>query len=325
MQQIRVLLYGIKGSGLAALALFLTDYGLKVSGYDVEDELFTEKALREREIDIYGFEEFSPWVLNNYDILVYSSAFKDRPELDVAKKRVATFEYHEFVAWFLKDQQVIAIAGTHGKTTLVGMLTQMLADVNVIEGDGYGRYLGSSVTILEACEYQDHFLSYRPELSVITAIELDHTDYFSTFEAYLESFRRFASRSRTALVFDPYRSDFAGALTFGPRAEDDYFYRIIARDQDGFVVDFSLPQQTLTGVALPFYGEHMVKLSLAALAVGQRLGYDLLTIVERLKHFVPVKRRLNISRCGPDHYIDDYAHQPSQIANMYQVDRKSVV
>lgn len=322
MQQLRVFLYGIKGSGMAALALYLQDFGLEVAGADVPEELFTELALRERRIRIYRFDEIGLDELSRYDIAVYSSAFSDRPLIAEAREKMPCFEYHCFVADLLKDQEVIGVAGTHGKTTLVGLLNQMLCDVNVIEGDGYGRYLGARRTVLEACEYRDHYLAYRPKLAVITAIELDHTDYFSSYKDYVDSFVRFAGNSKQTLVYDIYAQHFPQALTFGALPTSPFRYAVKRKDESGFKVDFAFPDGRVLTAELPFFGDHMVKLTLAALAVGYLNGYELEPMLKRLAHYQPVKRRLNIERRGCDCYIDDYAHQPSQIENMLKVARQ---
>ena len=113
---------GIKGTGMAALACMLHDLGNDVSGSDLAKHFFTEDELRKREIPLF---EFSPDNIPDHASVVIGNAFlEDFPEVIAARNNptCTCMRYHEFVGSFLKPYHLIAIAGSHGKTTTTGMM-----------------------------------------------------------------------------------------------------------------------------------------------------------------------------------------------------------
>lgn len=315
MNKLRICLYGIKGSGLAALAMLLFDYGVDIYGYDKRDKLFTELELNSRNIIIKPFEEFNEDE-EECDILIYSSAFKDM--FNSLTLSYMLMEYHEFLSFIIKGVKVIGVSGTHGKTTCVGMLDALTnKEFSLIQGDGKGRYKKNRWMIVECCEYQDHFLSYNPQISFILSIELDHTDYFKDYQQYRSSFKKFACRSQKVFTYDIYHLDLNNEYLIGERSDSKYQYKILNTNRDGFIVDINLDGRIIKNETVPFIGKHMVKLYVFALVAALNLGIDIDIARERLKSFKPVKRRFNMTRDENTIYIDDYAHQPAQINNVF--------
>lgn len=315
MNKLHICLYGIKGSGLAALAMFLFDYGVDIYGYDKSDKLFTELELNYRNILIKPFEEFNADD-EECDVLIYSSAYKDM--FDSLTLSYMVKEYHEFLSFIIKGVKVIGVSGTHGKTTCVGMLDALTNhEFSLIQGDGKGRYKKNRWMIVECCEYQDHFLSYNPQISLILSIELDHTDYFKDYQQYRNSFKKFASRSQKVFTYDTYHLDLNNEYLIGERSDSKYQYKILNANSDGFIVDINLDGRIIKNEIIPFIGKHMVKLYVFALAVAMHLDIDIDIARTRLKSFKPVKRRFNMTRDENTIYIDDYAHQPTQINNIF--------
>ena len=93
--------------------------------------------------------------------------------------------------------EIIGVSGTHGKTTTTSFLYQMMdKKASTIIGDGTGSgYLNNNLLVLEACEYKNHFLKYHPSISIITNIELDHSDFFSNINDVISSFKCFINQS----------------------------------------------------------------------------------------------------------------------------------
>ena len=114
-------LIGIKGSGMSALALYLLDLNYVVTGVDISEELFTEKELLGRGVVISNFDNIKLVDIKT-NIVIYSSAHKDSEIVKYLKVKYPTFEYHEFLSYLLSGKKVIAISGTHGKTTACNML-----------------------------------------------------------------------------------------------------------------------------------------------------------------------------------------------------------
>ena len=316
VNRLRICLYGIKGSGLAALAAYLSDYGLDVYGYDKSEELFTDSELKKHNI---VFKDFSYFSFDNEDcdILIYSSAFREM-FLKETLRRYIKIEYHEFVAFILRGYKVIGVSGTHGKTTCVGMLDAMFNhSTSLIQGDGVGRFVDSDFVILECCEYMDHFLNYSPYIWVILSIELDHTDYFKNYTDYRNSFIKFANRCDRVLTYDLYHLDLNNEYLVGTRTDSTYYYNIKRSHDKGFIADLYISNDTIKNEQIDYIGEYMVKLYTFCLSVADMLGMNIEYARNNIRKFKCVKRRFNLSSVDNAIFVDDYAHQPSQIKNVF--------
>lgn len=193
-------LIGIGGINMSAVAKLLLQSGIKVSGSDVvESELTREVARKGGQIKI-GQEEAS--IPADANLVVYSSAVPEdnierRESRSRGLRQVTNFE---FLAEWARDQEVVLITGTHGKSTttaLAGLMgVEAGLDPLVIVGSkvpafregnvrsGAGRYW-----IIEGDEYAKHFLAFHPSAVLVNNIELDHTDVFPDLEAMVDAFR----------------------------------------------------------------------------------------------------------------------------------------
>lgn len=299
-------LIGIKGSGMSALAQYLFDMGIKVRGADIQEFVFTEKILLEKNIMIDPFENMR---FEDSDLVIVSTAHVRI--LDKYHIALPIFEYHEFASLLLSNQKVIAVSGTNGKTSLCNMLDCVFNhETNIIEGDGIGRYVGSDYTILEACEYRDHFLSYTPRISVILSLNYDHSDYFSSFDSYLESFRIFSKLSKEVY----YHKSCLDYKFKGRPYEDNKNYYRIEENKTVFVIDGKEYE-----AHLPFYADYQYDLALISLRIAHEKGVNPQVGLNRLGSYRGPQRRLQVERIKESWIIDDYAHQPFQIQEAYKV------
>ena len=185
---------GIKGSGMAALAMIMHDLGNEVQGSDVDHHLFTEDALREKNIKILSFDE------NNIDkdmIVVIGNAFDDtnvevKKTLELGTKH---YNYYELLRELVFNYESVAICGCHGKTTTTALISHVFDDLvgaNYLIGDGTGHARNSNkYFFLEACEYKRHFLFYYPKYIILTNIELDHVDYYKDLDDMKNAYEEF--------------------------------------------------------------------------------------------------------------------------------------
>lgn len=168
---------GIKGAGMSSLAQIMKRLGYEVQGSDVEKHFFTEEGLIELNIPIYPFDENN---IKENLIIIRGATFKDdHPEVKKAIELDLTiYSYAEMVGILTKKFKTITVAGCHGKTTTTSMLAHLLTDLkgaNYLIGDGTGYAAKENeYFVLEACEYQRHFLEYSPTYAIITNIDLDH-------------------------------------------------------------------------------------------------------------------------------------------------------
>lgn len=303
-------LIGIKGSGMSALALYLLDLNYVVTGVDISEELFTEKELLSRGVVISNFDNIKLVDIKT-NIVIYSSAYKDSEIVKYLKVKYPTFEYHEFLSYLLSGKKVIAISGTHGKTTACNMLDLVLSHkTSLIEGDGVGRGNNSDYTIVEACEYKDHFLSYNPYISLVLPLTLDHTDYFHNINEYLTSFETFINQSKYCLIVNEnkkYRLKGTYVENFKNRVK----YKFIGINK--CEVSYKIKGIKYPKIILPFNSKHEVNISLACLIIADKLKVKLSEALKELRNYVGPQRRMKIKDIKNDIFIDDYAHQPEQM------------
>ncbi len=204
----KIHMVGIGGIGMSALAQLYVAQGVRVTGSDKEESRTTH-MLREKGVETLVIVHFGSSLPEDAELLVYSDAVpSDNTERAEAHKRgIPQMSYFEALGKAAEGKRVVAVAGTHGKTTTTAMLGKILADCGadptvivgsiVPEWESNFRPGKSDIFIVEACEYRKHFLTFHPEVLVITNIEWDHTDYFKTpeeFEAAFEEAREQAQR-----------------------------------------------------------------------------------------------------------------------------------
>lgn len=321
-------LIGIKGSGMSALALYLLDLNYVVTGVDISEELFTEKELLSRGVVISNFDNIKLVDIKT-NIVIYSSAYKDSEIVKYLKVKYPTFEYHEFLSYLLSGKKVIAISGTHGKTTACNMLDLILSHkTSLIEGDGVGRGNNSDYAIVEACEYKDHFLSYNPYISLVLPLTLDHTDYFHNINEYLTSFETFINQSKYCLIVNEnkkYRLKGTYVENFKNRVK----YKFIGINK--CEISYKIKGIKYPKVILPFNSKHEVNISLACLIIADKLKVKLSEALKELRNYVGPQRRMKIKVIKNDIFIDDYAHQPEQMnevlsfINRVKEDRETIL
>lgn len=225
---------GICGSGCASVAMLAHALGYTVSGCDQSDSSYYAQELKKLNIKIYiGHDE--KHLLDGVDIVAVSPAIfdisPDNAELLKAKELGILMTWQEFMGRYLqKDKRVIAVAGTHGKTTTTFMTAELLIDTGfdpcVIGGSVYkkwgngGRSGSSDLFLCEADEFNRNFHNYLPEIAVLNNVEMDHPECYNSFEEVLEAFRHFVvegGRLKTLII----NADSKGAVTVCERAVKD--------------------------------------------------------------------------------------------------------
>ncbi len=294
---------GIGGIGISALAKMMHHRGVKVSGINDSESPKTLDELRNAGIPIHNVPGES-WNIMEADAYVYSVAWEGRAPkvLEAARatgKPVLT--YFEALGEVAKEYKVVAISGTHGKTTTTAMTAQALIaaglDPTVIVGSlvnfGDGKksnFRASASTslsattsnkllVVEACEYKRHFLHFHPYIFAVTNIELDHPDYYKDLADVESAFAEAASQAEIVLTTE------------------------------------SIESHLLSVPELKVPGEHNRKNAALALAICDALDVDLEKAKEALENFTGSWRRFEYkgeTSSGAKVY-DDYAHHPTEI------------
>ncbi|MFV9504923.1 MAG: UDP-N-acetylmuramate--L-alanine ligase [Oscillochloridaceae bacterium umkhey_bin13] len=341
---------GIAGAGMSAMAHLLLDQGHQVSGSDLAQNAQTA-ALTARGATIYQGHD-PAYVRGATQVLATAAVRPEHVEL-AAARAAGVPVIGRATLWQAWSQQrpVLAVAGTHGKTTTSAMLALALRGAGVQAGYLIGAHvpdLGGSAAwgdphaplVIEADEYDRVFLALHPQVAIITNLEWDHPDIYPTPEAYQAAFAQFASQ-----VADPRRvlvcADDAGTQSLGLAdatlygieerlASDPVSCRLAPLDWSASGVQpngsrgvsFDLwhynrrrmAQQRVANLDLRVAGSHNVRNALAVLAACATLGLDLAAAARALSQFSGTARRFEIK--GEAHgvlVIDDYAHHPTEV------------
>ena len=314
---------GIKGSGMASLACILYDLGYEVKGSDLERHFFTEDELKKRKIEILPFSEDN--IKDGMSVIIGNAFNDDFCEVEALTKRndIKSWRYHEFLGEFIKAYQSFAIAGSHGKTTTTGMLAAMLdyhQPTGYLIGDGSGHITKEALNmVIEADEYQRHFLAYYPDYAIITNVDLDHVDYFLNEEDYSKAYVEFSAQIKKKIIlFGDDKKVRAlnikdKCLYYGENNNNDVQAINIVESNTNMTFDVLYQNKMFGHFDLPFVGRHLLWNSLSVISIGILLNMTAKSINEGLASFKGVKRRFVIEHIGENIFVDDYAHHPTEV------------
>lgn len=305
----RIHMIGVGGIGMSGLARLFLHEGKQVSGSDRAPSAITD-ALEKEGIRFFPSQEAAN-LDEGIDVVVYTEAMaEDHPEMEAARRLgVPMMNYFEALALVANQYYLIAVAGSHGKTTTTAMLIDILEeagfDPSAIVGSlrsrtGSNYRAGKSkYFIVEACEYRRDFLHLKPDVLVITNIEAEHLDYYTDLADVQAAFRELAEKvprdgALIAQTADPNVSPVVAGLS---TTVLNYKHHL----------DLTL-QLTQPGL-------HNRMNAAAAAAAAAFLGIEEKVVKEALEHFVGTWRRFEYKgdvNGAPVH--DDYAHHPTEIA-----------
>ncbi|HFI0356937.1 TPA: UDP-N-acetylmuramate--L-alanine ligase [Streptococcus suis] len=314
---------GIKGSGMSALALMLHQMGHKVQGSDVEKYYFTQRGLEQAGIQILPFDEKN--ITADVE-LIAGNAFRPDNNVEIAYADAQGYtykRYHEFLGEFMKGFTSLGVAGAHGKTSTTGLLAHVMrniTDTSFLIGDGTGRgSANAQYFVFESDEYERHFAPYHPEYSIITNIDFDHPDYFTSLEDVFNAFNDYAKQVKKALfVFgedEQLRRITANApiYYYGLKDNDDFVAYDLKPSTNGSQFKVRHGEEELGEFQIPTFGKHNVMNATAVIANLYIAGFDLQLVAEHMKTFGGVKRRFTEKIVNDTVIIDDFAHHPTEI------------
>lgn len=334
---------GIGGIGMSALARYFLHEGYRVAGYDLTATPLTralesEGALVHYEDDV----ELIPEAMRSVEstLVVLTPAIPaDHKEWAWFREQGFTIEKRSQMLGVLSEGKcVMAVAGTHGKTTtstLASWLNYAVAEEGSAFLGGISRNFNSNLVlgegrrlVVEADEYDRSFLRLYPDVAVITATDADHLDIYGTPEAMVEAFEQFASQIKAggALILKQgvdlrFDTSERALYRYSCDAGGDFYAENISLEEGGYYrYDIVLPDGRVEGCTLGILGKVHIENSIAAVAMlwcaakieGKALDYDKLR--RALREFEGVKRRMEVYVNTPEQvYIDDYAHHPEEL------------
>ncbi len=330
----RIHLVGIGGIGMSGIAEVLLTLGYSVSGSDTKPSTTTERL---QDLGAIIFEGHKASNVEGAHVVVTSSAIKsDNPEVAEAHKRkIPVIPRAEMLAELMRLKYGIAVAGAHGKTTTTSMVASVLTAAHLDPTFVVGGKLNQAGTtarlgkgeyfVVEADESDRSFLYYAPVVAVITTIDREHLDQYSSLEEIQSVFAEFVNRvpfygaailcldepNVQAIIPDIKRP----IITYGTSTQADLVISDVT--MEGLGSQFRL---TYKGDDLGMFslihppGIHNVRNAAAAAAVALYLNVPSDLIREGLAHFTGVGRRFDIKGVVADvTVIDDYGHHPVEI------------
>jgi UDP-N-acetylmuramate--alanine ligase len=335
----RIHLIGIAGSGAAGTALLLHHAGAVVDGCDLDAPSPYTAPLDAAGIRYVAGHD--PAHLAGVDRVAISPALRAVPghaELGAAEAAgppVATWQALLGELMAAPGRLGLAVAGTHGKSTTTALLGHLLASGGLdptVEVGAFVPAWGASVRVgegapflVEADEFADSFLNYRPAAAIVTNIEMDHPDWFADSAAVLDSFERFingmAPDERVGGRLLLAAADDRGVEELLARIPD-WEGRILRYGPGGAIaaqeVRFSEQGTSFRLFERPFEmalaGEHNVRNATAALALARELGASLEALADGLRSFAGAGRRMElIADTARVTVYDDYGHHPTEV------------
>ena len=327
----RIHMIGIGGSGMCPLAEILHSKGYELTGSDNNE---SDPLSRIRNLGIKVFMGHSADNIKGAQLVVYSAAIsEDNPELKAAREQgIPTMERSHMLGALTRHfDNVIGVCGTHGKTTVTSMITQILIlnkmDPTAVIGgklpliNSNGIAGGSETMVCESCEFVDTFLQLSPDIAVLLNIDNDHLDYFKTMENLTLSFHKFlAMAGRAYINGDDERAKKAAEdisadiVTFGFGEKNIYRAENIKRGKFGFLFDVIKNGEKIISIEMHIPGRHNVLNGLAAFAVCYDMGVPAEGIKDAVQKFTGAGRRFEfLGEYGGFMLADDYAHHPTEI------------
>ena len=326
---------GIGGIGMSALARFFHAQGKKVAGYDLTPTPLTE-ALEAQGIAVTytdKTEQLSADFQNpKKTLVVYTPAI---PKTNLMYQFFTSADFQvlkrsEVLQRISASMRTLAVAGTHGKTTVSTLLAHILAQ----RSEGCTAFLGgiaknyqsnlllsaqSKDYVLEADEFDRTFLQFFPYLSVITAMDADHLDIYENVENMRAAYEQYAGQVSNILIYHAHlhfpsktgRKDYTYSLS---KRKSDFYAEDVRVKKGKFCFIMHGPEDFTLPLVCPMPGKHNLENTLAAAAAAHLLGVPDATIVQALESFEGIERRFEVMYRGKKHVlISDYAHHPAEI------------
>jgi UDP-N-acetylmuramate--alanine ligase len=331
---------GIGGIGMSALAHYFTRGGFITGGYDrcrgkITDSLADEgsEIIYEDKPDLLP-DFFKNSSNKNRVLIVYTPAIppENRILTHFRNNGYNVYKRSEILGKISEMTETLAVAGTHGKTTVSTMIAHLLkqseVDCSAFLGGiskNYNTNLltgGGKYTVIEADEFDRSFLRLKPQMAVITALDADHLDIYGDKKTMIEAYNEFCRKVKPGgflVVNNKIREDISvpdgvTCFTYGFEPGADYRSFNIESRKEHYVLNLKTPEYVIEKVHFPFPGIINVENITAAVAIALLCGVTIEEIRKAMITFTGVKRRFDIRINMPGlAYVDDYAHHPEEI------------
>lgn len=327
---------GIGGIGMSALARYAHAVGKNVAGYDLTETQLT-KQLQGEGIAVHYNEDinqFSTTFLKENTLVVRTPAVPDT-HLEyqfLVENNYQIIKRSQLLGFLTDSKMCIAVAGTHGKTSVSTMTTHLLFESGVEVGaflGGISRNFESnlvlpphanSLVVTEADEYDRSFLQLHPTVAVITSTDADHLDIYGTHDELKKTFGMFADNIKPdgkLLIKKGVAVNYKNQIdcyTYSITEKADFHIENLTIEEGAYVFDFVSPAGVIEQVKSTYPGRINLENMIAAAAASILAGANPVKVVRSMTSFKGVNRRFDV-RFSSDNitYIDDYAHHPTEL------------
>jgi UDP-N-acetylmuramate--alanine ligase len=325
----RIHVVGIGGSGMNAIATVLAAMGHRVTGSDLMPSAGLERM---RTVGVDAVVGHDAANVGDADFVTVSTAIPpDNPEVvDAHQRGIPVLRRAEILVAIAATRRCVAVAGTHGKTTVSSMLAMVLVEAGLRPSfiiGGHINEVGSGAAwgegewlVVEADESDGTFLELQPDVAVVTNVEPDHLDHYGDFAHLEEAFSQFLGNAASAKIVcaDDARSarlgKAVGATSYGTSPEAGYrMVDLVHRRSDSrFTVEHEGARMGEVTLAIP--GAHNARNACGALVAGLAVGASFDSARRALGRYGGVARRFEF-RGHKDGvtFVDDYAHLPTEV------------
>lgn len=345
----------IGGAGMSGVARLFLAAGVSVSGSDARDSA-TLRALEAEGATVFVGQRADNLGADVQTVVISSAIRETNPELAAARERgLRVLHRAQGIAALLPGRSAVAVAGANGKTTTSGMLTTALqhsgadpayvlgSELTTPSGRGTNAAPGSGPFVIEADESDGSFLTYRPQVAVVTNIKADHLDFYGDLATIEATFATFAATIRpggllVAAADDPgavaladrHRAAGGAVVTFGTSEAADVRLGDLAPDAMTATAQLTWQRDvgdvsagTTRTLTVPMPGAHNLANAAAALvAATAGLGQGLDAVLAGLAVYPGTHRRFElVGEAGGVRIVDDYAHNPDKVAAVVRAGR----
>ena len=333
----KVHIIGINGIGMSALAIYLKKNNINVTGSDIAHNANTI-ILEKYKIPVFIGHKSSN--IKDRDIIFYSSAIKNNPEIKEAKKnKIPCYNRSKLLQLICKDKFTIVVSGSHGKTSTTSILGHLLvrAGLNptiisggIMQNFGQNIYLtDSNYVVVEADESDGTVFKLSPRYLLFLNVDREHIDFYKSYSNFKTKIKNYilSQIKKDVKIFINNDDNFLFSLkkysknlkTFGSNTKADYSYKLkeLSDKKSSFKIykGKKIISKSLTTNLL---GEHNVQNLTAVLSIIDDLGYEIKK--SHILDFKGTKRRMNIlGKLKKTTFIDDYAHHPTEIDKLINI------
>ncbi len=334
---IKVHIIGINGIGMSALAIYLKKNNVDITGSDITYNSNTIN-LEKYKIPVYIGHKISN--IKDREIIFYSTAIKNNPEIKEAKKNnIPCYNRSKLLQLICRDKFTIVISGSHGKTSTTSFLGHLLvcAGLNptvisggVMQNFGQNIYLtNSKYVVVEADESDGTVFKLNPKYLLYLNVDREHIDFYKSYSNFKSKIKKYIYRQsqKDSKIFinnddhflSPLKKYSRNIKTFGSNSDANYNYKLIKLTNKRSYFNFLKSKKILSkNLSTNLLGEHNVQNLTAVLSIIDDLGYKIKK--SHILSFKGTKRRMNIlGKLKKTIFIDDYAHHPTEIEKLINV------